>query len=131
MVVILSAATPLGGGAESKDLLLTCRRLQTLIPGATNRTMNKAIVTYNSFDEMKDAELRDWQALPAHERMRAVAEMALAAWRMKEPTAELSQMDKNLAHLPRPKNARMCEGGVESCPERSWSVAAQVNNGLR
>ncbi len=72
--------------------------------------MNKAIVTYNSFDEMKAAELREWQALPAHERLRAVAEMTLAAWRLKEPTAEIPPMDKTLVHLPRPKNARMCEG---------------------
>ncbi len=72
--------------------------------------MNKAIVTYNSFDEMKAAELREWQALPAHERLRAVAEMTLAAWRMKEPTAEISQMDKTLVHLPRLTNAQKREG---------------------
>jgi len=49
--------------------------------------MNKAILTYASLDEMKAAELREWRALPAHERLRAVAEMTLAAWRMKEPSA--------------------------------------------
>ena len=103
MVVILSAATPLGGGAESKNLLLTCRRLQTLIPGATNKAMNKAIVTYSSFDEMKDAELREWQALPAHERMRAVAEMTVAAWRMKEPSLDVTRIQRTLVHLQREK----------------------------
>jgi len=49
------------------------------MPNATNNPMNKAIVTYASLDDMKDAELRQWQALPAYERLRAVAEMTLAA----------------------------------------------------
>ena len=83
-------------------------RLQTPIPGATIKLMNKAIVTYASLDEKKDAELREWQALPAHERLRAVAEMTLAAWRMKEPSLDVPRMERTLVHLPRPTNARKC-----------------------
>ncbi len=66
--------------------------------------MNKSIVTYTSVDEMKDAELRDWRALPVHERLRAVAEMTLAAYRMKEPSLDVPRMEKTLVHLQRPKH---------------------------
>jgi hypothetical protein len=76
------------------------------MPNATNESMNNAIVTYASLDEMKAAELREWQALPAPERLRAVAEMTLAAWRMKEPSLDVAGMQKTLVHLPRPTNAR-------------------------
>jgi hypothetical protein len=37
--------------------------------------MNKAIVTYASLEEMKAQELREWRALPPHERLRAAAEI--------------------------------------------------------
>lgn len=73
------------------------------MPGATIKLMNKTIVTYASLNEMKDAELRDWQAQPAHERLRAVSEMTLAAYRMKDGAVEIPRMDKTLVHLPRPK----------------------------
>jgi hypothetical protein len=33
--------------------------------------MDKAISSYTSLDHMKADEYRDWQALPAHERMSA------------------------------------------------------------
>jgi hypothetical protein len=65
--------------------------------------MNKAIVTYASLDEMKDAELREWQALPAYERLRAVGEMTLAAWRMKEPSQDVARIQRTLVHLQREK----------------------------
>ena len=65
--------------------------------------MNKAIVTYASLDEMKDAELREWRALPAHERLRAVAEMTLAAYRMKEPSQDVARIQRTLVHLQREK----------------------------
>jgi hypothetical protein len=62
--------------------------------GATNEAMNKAIVTYDSLEEMKAEELREWRALPPHERLRAVAEITLAAYRMKEH-ARCSTNSKN------------------------------------
>ncbi len=83
--------------------LLFLHRLQTLMSGATIKRMNKAIVTYNSFDEMKAAELREWQALPAHERLRAVAEMTLAAYGMKEPSQDARRIQRTLVHLQREK----------------------------
>jgi hypothetical protein len=77
--------------------------LQTIIPGATNEAMNKAVVTYTSLDEMKDKEFREWRALPAHERLRAVAELTLAAYRMKEPTQDVRRIQRTLVHLQRPQ----------------------------
>ena len=73
------------------------------MPGATINLMNKTIVTYASLDEMKAAELREWQALPAYERLRAVAEMTLAAWRMKEPSLDVDRIQRTLVHLQREK----------------------------
>jgi len=67
--------------------------------------MNKAILTYASLDEIKAAELREWRALPAHERLCEVAEMTLAAWRMKEPLQDVARMQRTLVHFPRPTNA--------------------------
>ena len=78
-------------------------RLQTPIPGATIKLMNKAIVTYTSLDEMKAEEFREWRALPAHERLRAAAELTLAAYRMKEPAQDVRRIQRTLVHLQRPK----------------------------
>ena len=72
--------------------------------GATNEAMNKAIVTYASLEEMKAEELREWRALPPHERLRAVAEITLAAYRMKEPTQDVRRIQRTLVHLQRPKS---------------------------
>ncbi len=71
--------------------------------GATNEAMNKAIVTYDSLEEMKAEELREWRALPPHERLRAVAEITLAAYRMKEPTQDVRRIQRTLVHLQRAK----------------------------
>jgi hypothetical protein len=65
--------------------------------------MDKAISTCTSLDDMKADEYRDWQKLPAHERMSAVAEMTLAAYRMKEPALDVRRLQRTLVHLQRPK----------------------------
>ena len=57
--------------------------------------MNKAIVTYASLDGMKAAELLDWRALHAHERRRALAELTLAAYRMKEPAPDVRRIQRS------------------------------------
>jgi hypothetical protein len=51
--------------------------------------MNKVIFTYTSLDPMKADEYREWQELPPHERMTAVAELTLAAYRTKEPALDV------------------------------------------
>ncbi len=65
--------------------------------------MDKSIATYASLDEMKAAELREWQALPAHERLRAVSELTAAAYRMKEPSQDVQRIQRTLVHLQREK----------------------------
>ena len=71
-------------------------------PSATNKSMDKTITVYASFEEMKAAELREWQALPAHVRLRAVAEMTLAAYGMKEePPQDARRIQRTLVHLER------------------------------
>ena len=73
--------------------------------------MDKTITVYTSFEEMKAAELREWQVLPAHVRLRAVAEMTLAAYRMKESLQEVPRMDRtHLVELSRPTKAKKGEG---------------------
>jgi hypothetical protein len=64
--------------------------------------MDKAIRKFVSLDEMKADEYRAWQELPAHERMKAVAEITLAAYQMKEPTADVRRLQRTLVHLQRP-----------------------------
>jgi len=93
-----SGADGLGTEAGAGEGCCTVRR-----PSATNDMMNKAIVTYTSLDEMKAEEFREWRALPAHERLRAAAELTLAAYRMKEPAQDVRRIQRTLVHLRRPK----------------------------
>ena len=66
--------------------------------------MDKVISTYDSLDEMESDEHRDWQKLPAHERMSAVAELTLAAYRMREPALDVRRLQRTLVHLQRPES---------------------------
>ena len=65
--------------------------------------MDKTIFKYASLDEMKADEYRAWQQMPVHERMKAVAEMTLAAYRMKEPAQDVRRLQATLVHLQRPE----------------------------
>ena len=78
--------------------------LQNRSLNATNEEMDKAISTYTSLGDMKADEYRDWQDLPDHERMSAVAEMTLAVYRMKEPALDVRRLQRTLVHLQRPKS---------------------------
>jgi hypothetical protein len=66
--------------------------------------MDKAISTYTSLDAMKADEYRDWQELPAHERMGAVAELTLEAYLMREPALDVRRLQRTLVHLQRPES---------------------------
>jgi hypothetical protein len=66
--------------------------------------MEKVIRKYNTLDEMKADEYRDWQEMPVHERMNAVAEISLAAYQMKEPTPDVRRLQRTLVHLQRPES---------------------------
>ncbi len=63
--------------------------------------MDKAITRFESLEELKDEELRQWQALPAHERLRATSELTLALYRMKEPDLDVRRIQRTLVHLQR------------------------------
>jgi hypothetical protein len=65
--------------------------------------MDKALSVYNGLDGMKADEYRAWQELPAHQRMSAVAELTLAAYRMKEPAPDVRRLQRTLVHLQRPQ----------------------------
>ncbi len=77
--------------------------LQTFAPSATTEAMDKTITTYTSLQDMKAAELREWQDLPAHERLRAVSELTAAAYGMKEPSEDVRRIQRTLVHLQREK----------------------------
>ena len=65
--------------------------------------MDKAITIFDSLEEMKADELRQWQSLPAHERLRAASELTLALYRMKEPDRDVRRIQRTLVHLQREK----------------------------
>ena len=65
--------------------------------------MDKVIRKYASPESMKDEEYRAWQALPPHERMKAVAAITLEAYRLKEPASNVQRLQRTLVHLPSPE----------------------------
>jgi len=65
--------------------------------------VDKAITTFKSLEELKTEELRQWQSLPAHERLRAASELTLALYRMKEPNRDVRRIQRTLVHLQREK----------------------------
>ena len=65
--------------------------------------MDKAIRKHANLDALKTDEYRNWRELPAHERMKAVVEITLAAFQMKEPTPDVRRIQRTLVHLQRPQ----------------------------
>jgi hypothetical protein len=59
------------------------------LPYAINERMDKTIRKYTNFDEMKTDEYREWQALPGYERLKAIVELSLAQYQLKEPTRDV------------------------------------------
>ncbi|MGA2134822.1 MAG: hypothetical protein ABSH50_21260 [Bryobacteraceae bacterium] len=66
--------------------------------------MDKVIRKYDSLEAMKADEHREWRGMPAHERMRAVMEITLATYRMKEPAADVRRLQRTLVHLQFPES---------------------------
>ncbi|MGD0226867.1 MAG: hypothetical protein ABSF71_31455 [Terriglobia bacterium] len=66
--------------------------------------MDKVIRKFTSFEALKTDEYRDWQKLPAQERMDAVAEITLEAYQMKGPTPDVRRLQRTLVHLQRPES---------------------------
>jgi hypothetical protein len=66
--------------------------------------MDKSIRKYDSFDEMKADEYREWQELPGYVRLNAAVELSLALYQAKEPTRDVqSRLQRTLVHLRRPQ----------------------------
>ncbi len=66
------------------------------------KRMDKVIRKYTDPDALKADEYREWQKVPAHERMKAVVEITLAAYQMKRPTVDVPRLQRTLVHLQRP-----------------------------
>ena len=66
--------------------------------------MDKVIRKYDNFDALKSEEYREWQELSPQDRLEAVAEITLAIYRMKEPTADVPRLQRTLVHLQRPES---------------------------
>jgi hypothetical protein len=77
--------------------------LPILLARATNGRMDKVIRKYESFESIKADEYRDWRELPAHERMRAVSEITLAAYQMKGTMPDVPRLQRTLVHLQFPE----------------------------
>ena len=64
--------------------------------------MDKTIRKYTSLEAMKTDEYRDWQKLQPHERLDAAAALSIAAYGLKEPSANVStRLQRTLVHLQR------------------------------
>ena len=46
---------------------------------------------------MKDEEYRDWLQWPVHERMKAVSELTLASYGMKESATDVQRLQRTLS----------------------------------
>jgi hypothetical protein len=66
-------------------------------------SVDKTIIIFDSPEEMKTAELREWQSLPAHQRLRAASELTLALYRMKEPERDVRRIQRTIVCLQREK----------------------------
>ena len=51
---------------------------------------------FNSLDAMKDEEYRYWQGRPASERIAAVSELTTEAYRLKDPSVNVSQLQRTI-----------------------------------
>jgi len=65
--------------------------------------MDKVIRKYASLEDMKADEYREWQQLPAWERMKAVVDLTLAAYQLKGATPDVRRIQDALVRLPFPE----------------------------
>ncbi len=64
--------------------------------------MDKTVRTYTSLKEMKADEYRYWQSRSVQERMDAVSEMTLAAYRMKGGGTDVPRLQRTIVVIQRP-----------------------------
>jgi hypothetical protein len=66
--------------------------------------MDKTIRRFGSVDAMRTAAIRDWQRLPAGERMKAVTELSLELYRMKGLVKDdIPRLQRTLVRIQRPR----------------------------
>jgi hypothetical protein len=67
--------------------------------------MDKTIRAYTSPSEMKADEYREWQKLPAYERLQAAAELSIGAYRLKGEFRNVpARLQRTLVRLQQPEN---------------------------
>lgn len=65
--------------------------------------MDKTIRRFRSIDDMRTAAIRDWQKLPASERLKAVMELTLEGYRMKGMVIDgVPRLQRTLVRIKRP-----------------------------
>jgi len=52
---------------------------------------------FDSLEAMKDEEYRYWQGRPASERMAAVSEITTEIYRLKDPSINISRLERTIA----------------------------------
>lgn len=65
--------------------------------------MDKTIRIFKNHQDMKVEEYLYWQGRPVHERMEAVTELTIAAYRMKDPDCNVRRLQRTLVLLQRPQ----------------------------
>jgi hypothetical protein len=65
--------------------------------------VDKTITVFSSFDEMKAAELREWQLLPDYERLRMVSKLTAVLYHLKEPDRDVRRIQRTFVQLQREK----------------------------
>jgi hypothetical protein len=66
-----------------------------------DRAKRFPIRRYTSLAAMKADEYQYWQSRPAYERLAATSELSSEAYRIKDPTANVSRLRRTLSHLKR------------------------------
>jgi hypothetical protein len=92
--------------------------------------MDKTIRKYSNLEEMKADEIREWQRRSAAERMEAVREITLAAYRIKGLITDVPRLERTLVRLPQPESKYLSEDLIAAKlaagrPQDIADVAAQ------
>ena len=58
---------------------------------------------FKSLEAMKAEEYAYWQQRPDYERIAAVSELTLELYRLKDPSIDVSGLQRTLVHLQRPQ----------------------------
>jgi hypothetical protein len=67
------------------------------------RKSHFTIRKFDSLEAMKAEEIAYWQKRSGYERINAVSELTIEAYRLKDPTFDVPRLQRTLVHLQRPK----------------------------